>query len=288
MFFAAQIVVELILGFIYGFYIALSANLTGADMLDALYGDTVIGNLTMIAVIVGNMLFLFVVTVMLSTHKKSFKNEVGWHKLRGDGYLLADISGPIALGFALSALVSVISVLTYELFPFLEDAYVEFSDKTAVFTDASPALSIVATVIAAPIVEEVLFRGLIYTRLRRACSPLFSILITALLFGLSHGTVIHVLYTVPLSMILCAFYERYRSLWAPILLHFGFNVAGMAVAYFVRLPYIFIGACLALAVFGIVMLCLYRTNVKKEVWDIAMELPQKKTAPQAETEGYNV
>ena len=44
-------------------------------------------------------------------------------------------------------------------------------------------------------------------------------LLSAVIFGLVHGTLLHLFYTIPMGLLLCLFYEKYRSLWAPILLH---------------------------------------------------------------------
>ena len=70
------------------------------------------------------------------------------------------------------------------------------------------------------------------------------------------------LYTVPMGLLLCLFYEKYRSLWAPIILHMGFNLAGTALGYYVNvslsgvITLLVIG--LYLTVFGLLSMRWYR------------------------------
>lgn len=187
-------------------------------------------------------------------------------------YRLSDLTAPVVMGFALSVLCSVALILVTNAFPFMQKALETYAEQTAVFTDGDAALTFITTVIIAPLAEELIFRGLIYTRLRRAFSRLSSILATSLLFGLAHGTFIHMLYTVPLSILLCIIYDRFRSLWAPILLHFGFNLAGTIMVYFTVIPFWFVGVCLALTAYGICILCTYRTPIADHIWKITVEL----------------
>ena len=94
---------------------------------------------------------------------------------------------------------------------------------------SSSPLAILSLVVLAPLAEEVAFRGLLYTRLRRGMPRLLAFFLASFLFGLMHGQFVWMLYAFVLSLLLCAILDWFGSLWPGILLHMTFN-AGQYVA----------------------------------------------------------
>lgn len=94
---------------------------------------------------------------------------------------------------------------------------------------AGALATLLLTLVAAPAGEEALFRGLIYPLLRRRVSILASMLVTAVVFGLLHGSAVQFASTLPLAVLLALVYERTRALWPCVLLHLGFNLAAALV-----------------------------------------------------------
>lgn len=84
-----------------------------------------------------------------------------------------------------------------------------------------------ATLILPPLVEEIVFRGLILNYLRRAGIGLvLSIVIQAVLFGVYHGNLVQGVYAAILGIVLGYLAIRYNSLAAPMFMHFCFNLFG--------------------------------------------------------------
>lgn len=92
-------------------------------------------------------------------------------------------------------------------------------------------------VVAAPIVEEVVYRGFFQSTLLRATrSPWVAIVVTAGVFSVMHAGSIRsdapgafaVLFV--LGVALGVVYERTRSLVAPVVLHMGFNAVNVGIA----------------------------------------------------------
>lgn len=84
-----------------------------------------------------------------------------------------------------------------------------------------------ATLILPPLVEEIVFRGLILTYLRRAgIGVVLAIGIQAVLFGVYHGNLIQGVYAAILGIVLGYLVIRYNSLVAPMFMHFCFNLFG--------------------------------------------------------------
>ncbi|SHJ70216.1 Membrane protease YdiL, CAAX protease family [Rubritalea squalenifaciens DSM 18772] len=84
--------------------------------------------------------------------------------------------------------------------------------------------SIIASVIIAPFTEELLFRGILLTALRRKLGTFIALFFTSLLFSLVHvqgfTDSIHVFI---MGMLLGLAYLKSRTLWPSIIAHAGFN-----------------------------------------------------------------
>lgn len=80
-----------------------------------------------------------------------------------------------------------------------------------------------------PIVEEVIYRGLVYRRLRSSMSFGKAMIGSAMLFGIFHGNVVQLLYALLLGMALSYFYEKYGTLKAPIIAHCAMNIASVLI-----------------------------------------------------------
>ncbi len=85
------------------------------------------------------------------------------------------------------------------------------------------AVRLLCTVVAAPVVEELVFRGLAQRFLQRAYSPFIAILWQAVLFAAFHGTKLQMLYVLPAGIVLGLIYHWSGTLFAPIALHMAFN-----------------------------------------------------------------
>lgn len=104
-----------------------------------------------------------------------------------------------------------------------------------IFLDADAPLRTFATVViivlVAPIVEEVLFRGILLHRFATKWSPVTAIVVSSLIFGILHADILgHAIFGVVLSLV----YVRTGSLWLPIAIHMlnnGLAVAAMALPW---------------------------------------------------------
>lgn len=86
-----------------------------------------------------------------------------------------------------------------------------------------PALLI--TVLLAPVIEEVLFRGVLFTSLRQKKGLVFAIVVGGIIFSLAHiGNPIQALGALPLGIYLCFMYHRLGSIIPGILLHASWNL----------------------------------------------------------------
>lgn len=80
-------------------------------------------------------------------------------------------------------------------------------------------LAFITLVIIAPFIEEVLFRGYLYGKLRAVAPMWVAIIVTSLVFGVVHGQWNVAVDVFALSVVMCGLREITGNIWAGILLH---------------------------------------------------------------------
>jgi membrane protease YdiL (CAAX protease family) len=96
------------------------------------------------------------------------------------------------------------------------------------------ALMAFAAVVAAPICEEIVFRGYLYGIAKKFAGPWAAAVCTALVFGAAHGSLAALLPLFVFGLLLVLVYERTGSIWAPMALHFCFNGATVVIQMALR------------------------------------------------------
>ena len=98
--------------------------------------------------------------------------------------------------------------------------------------NAERAFIAVLAVVGAPIVEESLFRGLMYTTLKQAGFPKLAFWGTSILFAAFHMSLVTFVPLVFFAAILILLYESTDNLLAPIAAHSVFNFANFLLLLF--------------------------------------------------------
>jgi hypothetical protein len=88
---------------------------------------------------------------------------------------------------------------------------------------------LVAAVII-PCMEELIFRGLIFRRMRTYAIFSLAALISAVLFGIYHMNLLQFIYATCLGLLLAYVYEQFRTIFAPILLHAAANAFSILIS----------------------------------------------------------
>ncbi|MBP3470335.1 MAG: HAD hydrolase-like protein [Lachnospiraceae bacterium] len=86
-----------------------------------------------------------------------------------------------------------------------------------------PALLFYAVI--SPIAEELLFRWLLYGRIRRVLGTKFAILLTAVFFGFYHGNLLQGIYAFLMGLALSLIFYRSGDFVLPVLFHMSANAA---------------------------------------------------------------
>lgn len=93
-------------------------------------------------------------------------------------------------------------------------------------------MEIVSAVIAAPILEELFFRGMIYKRLLDMINVKAAVVISALFFGAFHGNLVQFVYAFIIGLMLAYVYEKFKTIWAPVIFHIGANLISVLITEF--------------------------------------------------------
>jgi membrane protease YdiL (CAAX protease family) len=148
---------------------------------------------------------------------------------RGDGRRLT--AGAVGLGVLLGAAAAVFGALYLEAvlrLPFLADLKEELFLVDRSLERSSPWLLLFLAVLAAPLFEEFIFRGLVYRGLRRTFPTGVSALASAGIFAIVHPPP-SVIPVFVLGIAAAVAFERTRLLAAPIAAHMTYNAAVVAL-----------------------------------------------------------
>ena len=84
--------------------------------------------------------------------------------------------------------------------------------------------AVVVAVIGAPLIEEIVFRGIVFRSLRRVSPPWVAILVSSVLFGLYHMNTVQIVYATLMGLVAGIIYEKSNNLLFPILVHVANNL----------------------------------------------------------------
>lgn len=79
--------------------------------------------------------------------------------------------------------------------------------------------------ILVPLMEELLFRGLVYQRMKKYFPVKISILLAAAVFALYHGNMVQILFAFPMALVMLLAYEKWKSLTVPVVFHMAVNLS---------------------------------------------------------------
>lgn len=107
----------------------------------------------------------------------------------------------------------------------LNELFPGYTQVTQLTMENQPVWLLIVTVgMVAPIAEELVFRGLVFRRMKDWLKPSAAIILSALFFGLYHGNIVQFLYASILGMLLALMYHRTGTLWTAIVAHMAANL----------------------------------------------------------------
>ena len=111
----------------------------------------------------------------------------------------------------------------------MSETYQQTSES---FYSAGFGLQILCLGFLIPLAEELVFRGLIFRRIRTATNFMQASLLSAVVFGAFHGNIIQMMYGVLMGLLFAYVYEKYGSLKAPVFAHMTVNILSVVATEF--------------------------------------------------------
>ncbi|MCX4322024.1 MAG: CPBP family intramembrane metalloprotease [Lachnospiraceae bacterium] len=141
---------------------------------------------------------------------------------RGETRRFAPLKAALTAILACSVSLGLNALLTLTGFADSSQTYQKVADKQY---GVAFAAGLVLYGVISPFAEEVVFRGVIYNRLRRLYSPAVGIVMSGALFGAFHGNLVQGVYGACLGMLMAYLYERSGKFGIPFLFHAVANLA---------------------------------------------------------------
>lgn len=135
----------------------------------------------------------------------------------------------------------------------LPEEWMESYAEASAPLNQTGVLMVIATVVIAPVVEELIFRGLILSRLARAMPSWLAALLSSLVFGLCHAQAVWIAYAFVMGLIFSYMTLSSRSIWPSLAAHFLFNALGQLSVYLPETEAAGMGFFLALVAAGVVL-----------------------------------
>lgn len=106
-----------------------------------------------------------------------------------------------------------------------------YNQASAVWSSMPLIYTLLATGLCAPVLEEIIFRGLILTSLEKGMPSWAALLLSAFLFGLCHGHPVWAAYAAIFGVVLGVLALSYRSILPGLLVHAVYNILGSFTSY---------------------------------------------------------
>ncbi|MBE6138930.1 MAG: CPBP family intramembrane metalloprotease [Firmicutes bacterium] len=171
-----------------------------------------------------------------------------------NNFKLKDIFIPITFGITIS--------LIYNIVLFQLNNYLNFTNNFEV-SSIPIIIQIICSGILGPILEELVFRGIVYNKLKEFNKSIVSLILTSVIFSIFHNDIVNAIYAFGVSFIFIYLYEKYKTLKAPILMHIFLNTTIILMLNLIIKNYIVFN--LYLLIVSIIILLVLKIYLRKDV-----------------------
>lgn len=169
----------------------------------------------------------------------------------------------VLLGLGLYKVIDLFMILVAAITPQAMQDYSELIETSGLVEVSF--FSIISTVILAPVVEELVFRGLTLRLFRRSgLSFLLANFLQAVIFGIYHMNLVQGMYAFLIGLVLGFVANHYHTLLASMLLHAVFNFCGTILTQFESALYHSALIQLILIILGILLTVSTLRMIKKD------------------------
>ncbi len=215
-------------------------------------------------------LTLIIIAIIFKIRKKHFFKETSIKPVKLKT-LPISVVNVIADFYLVASLTAVIFINFPQLSSVLRN-----NQEHLAYTSNSLPLAFASIVIMAPIIEEIMCRGLFLSRFRKGMPIVLAVIIQGLLFALMHGEITHILQVLPFGIITGVLAVKYNSITLGIFMHFTYNLLfsiapnflGMIPQDMTYIYYIVLAISLVLFVLSLIVMLKIRPSKYERFTDI--------------------
>lgn len=223
-YFTCMNVADLIAGFVWGYMKGAELKAMGMSSEEAMAAfQSMEPGYKGVSMLIGAILTLLVYFIIEKIKKTSLAKETDMKMVTGKQMgltVVGALGGMFFLNFMLSIL------------PIPADLLGDLSSGMSSLTSYPFWLALLVNAILIPILEEVVFRGYLFSRLGKAMPAVVAAVISSVVFGLCHGGLVWAIWAGITGLIICVVRVKSGSIIPGIIFHIIMNTYGMVVSYF--------------------------------------------------------
>lgn len=193
------------------------------------------------------MIILFIPSYILL-----FRPERGSERIR-----LRDTGVTGLLCTAAGAVITSVAIGLAIKFAAICGAFPVFDNVEIILKDGNLLLSVLSIVICAPLMEELVFRGLVFKSFRSISGFWFSAFMSSAVWAVIHLNLVQGIRAVGVGLFLAFVYETYQKLWVPVFAHMSINAVATASDYSGVLKGLHIGTFWYIIIIVLMLAALY-------------------------------
>ena len=163
----------------------------------------------------------FVILGIFLIMKLIQKRQLDIGRMEWDKPLFMGFVG-FSYNFILTVLIAILVMLVSFVDPSFYEEFTNAQELQEINNVSQFLLSLLGTGIMVPIMEEIVFRYGICGTIGKENRTL-GIVLSAVIFGIAHGDLFQIMYTMALGFVLAIVYTKYDNIWYPIATHMTFN-----------------------------------------------------------------
>lgn len=213
---------------------SVAAEYFGGGLREFLTGNTetltqLVGGLSML---VGVLPLMPMLRQELALYKEPAKNKTFVKSENGES--MRQKTWPLSLAVPLTLILAVSSSVGLNILLSLTglvQASESYQDVAGKQYSVAFGVGAILFGLISPIAEEIVFRGLVFNRMRRYYPTIAAIVVSGVLFGAYHGNLVQGIYGGCMGILLAYTYERMQSFLIPCLFHAAANLTVYILTY---------------------------------------------------------
>lgn len=252
-YFTCMNVVDLIAGFVWGYMKGAELKAMGMSSEEAMAAfQTMEPGYKGVSMLIGAILTLLIYFIIEKIKKTSLAKETDMKMVSGKQMgltVVGALGGMFFLNFMLTIL------------PIPADLIGDLNSGMSSLTSYPFWLALLVNAILIPILEEVVFRGYLFSRLGKAMPAVVAAVISSVVFGLCHGGLVWAIWAGVVGLIICVVRVKTGSIIPGMIFHIIMNTFGMVVSYFPVLEKLNNVGMYVLTIVGGILLAVYIVGI---------------------------